>query len=33
MVLFELMGSASHPLFRHISKTYWWVNNPDDWPR
>ena len=22
MVLFELMGSASHPLFRHISKTY-----------
>ena len=22
MVLFELLGSASHPLFRHISKTY-----------
>ncbi len=22
MVLFELMGSASHPQFRHISKTY-----------
>ncbi|MEJ5865909.1 isochorismatase family protein [Pseudomonas farsensis] len=22
MVVFELMGSASHPLFRHISKTY-----------
>ncbi len=22
MVLFELMGSAGHPLFRHISKTY-----------
>ncbi|HYQ52705.1 MAG TPA: hydrolase [Pseudomonas sp.] len=22
MVLFELMGSASHPRFRHISKTY-----------
>jgi len=21
-VLFELMGSAGHPLFRHISKTY-----------
>lgn len=22
MVVFELLGSASHPLFRHISKTY-----------
>lgn len=22
IVLFELLGSASHPLFRHISKTY-----------
>ncbi|MNV78624.1 Isochorismatase family protein [compost metagenome] len=22
MVVFELMVSASHPLFRHISKTY-----------
>jgi hypothetical protein len=21
-VLFELMGNASHPQFRHISKTY-----------